>query len=505
MRYQPFWQGDHKKPFMSSKILINAIDPEECRIAKVKDSKLEEFHIDSAAREITKGNIYKGIVSRVEPGLQAAFVDYGAERHGFLQINEIHSDYFQDTRSGDRPIKDVIKTGQELFVQVTKDPALKKGAMLTTYISLPGRSLVLMPGSSNRGVSRKIEDENERSRLKNLIDKFKVPDGFGMIVRTAGENATKTPLDKDLRYLLRLWKTINRKGVKEAAPRLLYKERSFAVRSIRDYFTPEVSEILIDDVGVYQGIKEFMHIISPKHVKIIKLYNGPKPIFTKYQLEDQIASIFENRVDLRSGGSIVIEQSEALVAVDVNSGKGTHKKSIEQTAFLTNIEAAEEIARQLRLRDLGGLIVIDFIDMKDPKHKSQVEKTIRNYLKSDKARTNVGRISKFGLMEMSRQRIRPSIEFGTFVPCDHCRGKGLIPSTEALGLRFLRKLSLETLKDGIAGAKGIVPVAVANYLLNKKRKDLLELEARRNMSISIEGDNMLTPGDNKIICENKQT
>ena len=489
---------------MSSKILINAIDPEECRIAKVKDSKLEEFHIDNTAREITKGNIYKGIVSRVEPGLQASFVDYGAERHGFLQLNEIHSDYFQDTRSGDYSIKEVIKPSQELFVQVTKDPALKKGAMLTTFISLPGRRLVLMPGSSNRGVSRKIEDEAERSRLKDLIAEFKVPDGFGMIVRTVGINSTKTLLSKDLRYLLRLWKTIKEKGVTEAAPSLLYKERTLTVRSIRDNFTSEVSEILIDDVGVYQEIKEFMYIISPKHVKIIKLHTGPKPIFTKYQLEDQIASIFENRVELKSGGSIIIEQSEALVAIDVNSGKGTHQKSIEQTAFVTNIEAAEEIARQLRLRDLGGLIVIDFIDMKDPKHKSEVEKTIRNHLKSDKARSNTGRISKFGLMEMSRQRIRPSIEFGTFVPCDHCGGKGLVPSTEALGLRFLRKLSLETLKDGIADAKGIVPVAVANYLLNKKRKDLLELEARRNISISIEGDNTLTPGDNKIICKNKQ-
>jgi ribonuclease E len=265
-----------------------------------------------------------------------------------------------------------------------------------------------------------------------------------------------------------------------------------------------VSEILIDDAGVCQGIKEFMHIISPKHVKIVKLYNGPKPIFTKYQLEAQIASIFENRVELKSGGSIVIEQSEALVAIDVNSGKGTHKKSIEQTAFLTNVEAAEEIARQLRLRDLGGLIVIDFIDMKDSKHKSEVEKTIRNYLKSDKARTKLGRISKFGLLEMSRQRIRPSIEFGTFVPCNHCGGKGLIPSTEALGLSFLRKLSLETLKDGIACTKGVVPTAVANYLLNKKRKELIELETRRNMTISIEGDNTLKPNDNKIICENKQ-
>ncbi len=490
---------------MSSKILINANDPEECRIAKVKESKLEEFHIQSAAREITKGNVYKGTVSRVEPGLQAAFVDYGAERHGFLQINEIHSDYFQDTRSGDRSIKDIIKPGQEILVQITKDPAPNKGAMLTTYISLPGRRLVLMPGTSSRGVSRKIEDETERTRLKTLIAKLKLPAELGIIVRTAGENATITLFNKDLRYLLRLWKNIKKKAIKDPAPKLLFKERSFAVRSIRDTFTSDVSEILIDHPSVYQEIKEFIQIISPKHSKIVKHFTGPKPIFTKYQLEDQIATIFENRVDLKSGGSIVIQQSEALVAVDVNSGKSTQQRSIEQTAYLTNIEAAEEVARQLRLRDLGGLIVIDFIDMKESKHKSEVEKVIRHHLKEDKARTKVGRISRFGLMEMSRQRIRPSIEFGTFVPCEYCGGKGLTPSTEMIGLSFLRKLSLETLKNNITGAKGIVPVSVADYLLNKKRKELLALEERRNIHITIQGDSALTPGDNKIICEKKKT
>lgn len=489
---------------MSSKILINANDPEECRIAKVKDSKLAEFNIHSAAREITKGNVYKGTVARVEPALQAAFVDYGAERHGFLQINEIHSDYFQDTQSGDRSIKDIIKSGQEILVQITKDPGPSKGAMLTTYISLPGRWLVLMPGTGSRGISRKIEDENERNRLKALIGKLKVPPQLGIIVRTAGENATQTPLNKDLRYLLRLWKNIKKKAIKEPSPRLLYKERSFAVRSIRDNFTSDVSEILIDHPAVYQEIKEFIQIISPKNAKIVKHYTGPKPIFTKYHLEDQIATIFENRVELKSGGSVVIQQSEALVAIDVNSGKSTQQRSIEQTAYLTNIEAAEEIARQLRLRDLGGLIVIDFIDMKELKHKSEVEKAIRNHFKEDKARTKVGRISRFGLMEMSRQRIRPSIEFGTFITCEHCGGKGLTPSTEMIGLSFLRKLSLETLKNDIFAAKGVVPVSVANYLLNKKRKELLELEERRNIHITIEGDSTLTPGDNKIIYETKR-
>jgi ribonuclease E len=302
--------------------------------------------------------------------------------------------------------------------------------------------------------------------------------------------------------LLRLWKNIKKRALDEKAPALLYKERILAVRSIRDYFTPEVSEILIDNSAIHHEVKEFMHIISPKHKKIVKHYNSVKPIFSKYQLENQIASVFENRVELKSGGTIVIEQAEALVAVDVNSGKGTRHGSIEQTAYKTNIEAAEEIVRQLRLRDLGGLIVIDFIDMKDPKHKAAVEKAIKTHLKEDKARTNIGRISRFGLMEMSRQRLRPSIEYGTYEPCKFCDGKGVTPSSETLGLGFLRKLSLALLKDGVESAKGIVPTDVANYLLNKKRKEIMDLEAKRGIDINIVGDDKLKPGENKIVYDN---
>jgi len=486
---------------MSYRILINAVDPEECRIASVKDSRLEEFQIESAAREIIHGNIYKGIVSRVEPSLQAAFVDYGAERHGFLQLHEIHSDYFQDTQSGNRSIQNIVKRGQELLVQITKDPFMKKGAMLTTFISLPGRFVVLMPGSKTRGISRKIEDEDERNRLKEILGRVKIPEGFGVIVRTAGTNCTKTLISKDLHYLQRLWINIKKNGLNEKAPVLLYKERNLSLRSIRDYFHPDVTEILIDDPTIYQEVRDFVKLISPKHTKIVKLHKGDKPIFTKHQLEDQIASIFESRVQLKSGGSIVIQQTEALVAIDVNSGKSTHQKSIEQTAFQTNLEAAEEIARQLRLRDLGGLIVLDFIDMKDSKHKSEVERATKTHLKADKARTTVGRISRFGLLEMSRQRIRPSIEFSSFESCRYCLGKGMTHSIETLSLGFLRKLRLETLKDDISSVKGIVPTAVAEYLLNKKRKEILDLEIRRNLSIAIEGDNTMLSGNSKIICE----
>ncbi len=488
---------------MSSKIIINAVDPGECRIAKIKDSKLEEFHIESAARESTQGNVYKAVISRVEPSLQAVFVDYGAERHGFLQKNEIHSDYFQDNSSQESPITDMVKKGQELLVQITKDPFMKKGAMLTTFISLPGRFIVLLPGSDTRGVSRKIEDENERNRLKIIMNNLRLPEGFGIIIRTAGADSTKTLVSKDLAYLLRLWKNIKGNVMKAKAPAILFKERNLVVRSIRDYFTQDVDEILIDDPAVYREAKNFINIISPRQAKNVKLHQGARPIFTKYQLESQIASIFENRVKLKAGGSIVIEQTEAMVSIDVNSGKATHEKSIEQTAFMTNLEAAEEIARQLELRDLGGLIVIDFIDMRNAKHKIEVERVLKTHLKGDKAKTKVGRISKFGLLEMSRQRIRPSIAFGSYQTCRYCHGKGLTLSPETLGVSFLRKLSLDTLKNNISSVKGIVPVEVAKYLLNKKRKEILDLEARRDISITIEGDNTLVPGESNIVCEPK--
>ncbi len=486
---------------MSSKILINAIDPEECRIAKIKDSRLEEFQIESAGREIIHGNIYQGVVVRVEPSLQAVFVDYGNDRNGFLQQHEIHSDYFQENRTGDRAIEHLIKKGQELMVQVTKDPVMRKGAMLTTFISLPGRYIVLMPGSNNRGISRKIEDEKERKRLREIMEGLKIPQDFGAIIRTAGQGCNKTQLSKDLHYLLRLWKNINQKGTREPAPSALYKERSLAVRSIRDYFTAEVKEILIDDDAVFNEVKNFVQVISPRHRRIVKRYTADRPIYTKYQLEDQISQIFENRVKLKSGGSIVIEQTEALVAIDVNSGKATQKRSIEQTALTTNLEAAEEVARQLRLRDLGGLIVVDFIDMREAKNRSQVERTLRAQTKLDKARSRIGRISQFGLLEMSRQRLAPSIDFGNLVPCEYCRGKGWTPSTETLALRFLRRLKIETSKSGTREVRGIVPKPVADYVLNKKRKEISELEIRRNVSVHIEGDINLPPDACHIDCD----
>ncbi len=486
---------------MSCKILINAMDSEECRIAKIKDNKLEEFQIETAGHEITQGNIYKGVITRVEPSLQAVFVDYGADRNGFLQIQEIHNDYYHEGANGDRNIQGLVRRGQELLVQVTKEPIMSKGAMLTTYLSLAGRHIVLMPGHEVKGISRKIEDDEERSRLKEILATLKVPSGYGVIVRTAGSGCTKTLINKDLTYLMRLWKTIRDSVMSVKSPALMYQERNIVLRSIRDYFTTDITEVLIDDPAVFHEVKDFMGVISPKQAKIVRQYKGSKPIFSKYQLENQIATIFEPRVPLKSGGSIVIAQTEALVAIDVNSGKATQSRSIEETALQTNLEAAEEIARQLRLRDLGGLIVLDFIDMREGKNRLEVERAIKNHLKLDKARTKVGRISRFGLMEMSRQRIRPSIDFGSFEVCPHCRGKGQVPAIETLGVAFLRRLGMESIKEGARLMKVCVPAQVADYLLNRKRKELMALEQQHGVPIRVEGDRDMVPGDGAITSE----
>ena len=490
---------------MTKKILINALDLDENRIATIKDNKLEEFHIETTAKQVTQGNIYKGIVTRVEPSLQAVFVDYGAQKNGFLQKNEIHKDYFQDIKSGSKALFNLIKKGQELIVQVTKDPISTKGAMLTTYISLPGRLSVLMPGNTTRGVSRKINDEDERKRLVSIVKTMKIADGFGMIVRTAGKNSTKTMFNADLRYLMRVWNNIDKNAVKNTAPSLLYKEQTLAVRSLRDYFTSDVKEILIDSSEVFKEVNDFITVIAPKQKKIVKLFKGEKPIFTKYQLEDQIASIYKKNAALKSGGFLVVEQTEALVSIDVNSGKSTKRKNIEETAFYTNLEACEEVARQLRLRDMGGLIVIDFIDMRERNHKAEITKALKKHLKSDKAKTKVGGITKFGLMEMSRQRIKHAITFGSYEECRYCKGRGQIPSVETQGLAILRQLNLKALKPEIKEITEVVPKEVAVYLLNKKREELIEIESKREVLITIEGDSSMVSGESNTIIHGAKT
>ncbi len=481
---------------MIRKMLINAEDAEESRVAIVADGILEEFDIETSHKEQNKSNIYKGIVVKVEAGLQAAFVDYGGKRAGFLPLGEVHPTCYADAdlakRGGRVRIHDVLKRNQELLVQVVKDEIGTKGAALSTYISLPGRYLVLMPGVDATRVSRKIEDEAQRRQLKEIVAQLAPPPGTGVIIRTAGLDRTKQELQRDMAYLLKLWETILAQAKEIPAPSVVYEESDLVIRSIRDYFTPDIAEILVDDREVLKRAREFLQAIMPRYVSRIKLYRERRPIFSKYQLEEQIEAIFEDKIPLKSGGSIVIERTEAMVSIDVNSGRSTQERGMEETAFKTNMEAAEEIARQLRLRDLGGLVVIDFIDMRDRKHIQEVERCLKNALKRDKARTEMSRISKFGLLEVSRQRLKPALQDETSLPCPHCKGQGLIRSKESLGLTVLRKIQAAAVKGNLMVARAKVPLEAANYLLNEKRDRLLKIEQEYGIRIHVEGDATLT-------------
>jgi ribonuclease E len=482
------------------KMLINASDSEEFRVAIVEDGRLEEFALEVASREQLKGNIYKGIISNIEPSLQAAFIHYGAERQGFLPISEIHPEYFQqEAPDRGRPkIQEVLKKGQELLVQVIKEEIASKGAYLTTYISLPGRFLVLLPGQEQVGISRKIEEEARRQELKEIIKDFKIPQGVGLIVRTASAGAKKRELQKDYQYLYNIWEEIKRNAGGSPAPSLIYKELDLVIRTIRDYYTTDINEILIDDPDTFNQIKRFFKAFSPKHTKALKLYKEKRPIFSKYQIEEQLERLYDNQVPLKSGGSIVINTTEALVAIDVNSGRCISGKDIELTAFKTNLEAAEEIARQLRLRDLGGLIVIDFIDMKDRKHRKEVEKELKTALKKEKARVTLGQISKFGLLELSRQRLRSGMATSLYISCPHCRGRGVVKSAEASGLSLLRKICHEAAKNDVQEVRAKLSQDVTNYLLNKKRKELVVLEEKFNLRLFIEADKDLVGAESRV-------
>jgi ribonuclease E len=481
---------------MIRKMLINAEDAEESRVAIVADGILEEFDIETSHKEQNKSNIYKGLVVKVEAGLQAAFVDYGGKRAGFLPLGEVHPTCYADPdlakRGGRVRIHDVLKRNQELLVQVVKDEIGTKGAALSTYISLPGRYLVLMPGVDATRVSRKIEDEAQRRQLKEIVAQLAPPPGTGVIIRTAGLDRTKQELQRDMAYLLKLWETILAQAKEIPAPSVVYEESDLVIRSIRDYFTPDIAEILVDDREVLKRAREFLQAIMPRYVSRIKLYRERRPIFSKYQLEEQIEAIFEDKIPLKSGGSIVIERTEAMVSIDVNSGRSTQERGMEETAFKTNMEAAEEIARQLRLRDLGGLVVIDFIDMRDRKHIQEVERCLKTALKRDKARTEMSRISKFGLLEVSRQRLKPALQDETSLPCPHCKGQGLIRSKESLGLTVLRKIQAAAVKGNLMVARAKVPLEAANYLLNEKRDRLLKIEQEYSIRIHVEGDATLT-------------
>jgi ribonuclease E len=477
-----------KKFLMTKKMLINASHAEECRVAVVCDGILEELDVQVMTREATLGNIYKGVTSRIEPSLQAVFVDYGAPRNGFLSINDVHPSYFPESFEGSRRrprIQDVFKKDDHVLVQVNKEERATKGASLTTNISLAGRYLVLMPGTDLYGVSRKIEDENERKKLKEMLKQFKLPENMGFIIRTAGMGRTKTELARDLEYLLKLWKSIEENVAKEEAPVLLYKEHDVVIRSIREHFSHDISELLVDDKEVHKKVRDFFHQVMPKYENLVKFYQEKRPLFNKYQLEEQLEQVYQRRIKLKSGGYILIEPTEALVTVDVNSGSATKEKGIEDTAFRVNMEAAPEIARQLRLRDLGGIIVIDFIDMTQKKHKQEVERALKMVLKDDRAKSKVLRISLLGLLELSRQRLKSSLGTGEYLDCPLCDGRGKIRSPETSALSVFRRIKSLLIKQDVSEVRATVPSKVADYLLNRMRPQLVELENQYGTRVNI--------------------
>ncbi|HSC82063.1 MAG TPA: ribonuclease E [Pseudomonas sp.] len=477
------------------RMLINATQPEELRVALVDGQKLYDLDIESGAREQKKANIYKGRITRVEPSLEAAFVDFGAERHGFLPLKEISREYFSKSPEGGRVnIKEVLKEGQEVIVQVEKEERGNKGAALTTFISLAGRYLVLMPNNPRAGgISRRIEGE-ERNELREALNGLNAPGDMGLIVRTAGLGRSSDELQLDLDYLIQLWTAIKDASKDRAAPFLIYQESNVIIRAIRDYLRQDIGEVLVDSVEAQEEALSFIQQVMPQYASKIKLYEDSVPLFNRFQIESQIETAFQREVKLPSGGSIVIDPTEALVSIDINSARATKGGDIEETALQTNLEAAEEIARQLRLRDIGGLIVIDFIDMTPAKNQRAVEEKVREALEADRARVQVGRISRFGLLEMSRQRLRPSLGETSGIVCPRCNGQGIIRDVESLSLAILRLIEEEALKDRTAEVRAQVPIPVAAFLLNEKRNSITKIELRtRARIIILPTDHLETP------------
>ncbi|WP_457573174.1 Rne/Rng family ribonuclease [Desulfolithobacter sp.] len=504
----PAAKGEEK---IVTKLLINAEEPEECRIALVENGRLQSFHVTTVVRERTKNNIYKGRIVSVEANLQAAFVDIGTGRNGFLPFSDIHPEYYRedvDERSRELiakqqwkklKIENVVKRGQEVLVQVVKEVTGNKGANMTTYLSLPGRYLVLMPGSDSSGISRKIAGEERRAQLRDMMSSFNIPEGIGFIVRTASADITKTALQQDLRYLLRLWKEIKKRGQTMEAPALIYEDQDIVVRFLRDHFVPEIQEILVDTQDSFDQVQKFVELLPAKQRKVrIRLHRGAKPIFNQHNVEEQIESIYQPQVPLPSGGSIVINPTEALVAIDVNSGRTSKNGDFDETIFLANMEAADELARQLRLRDLGGLIVVDFIDMRNKKHIREVEKQVKAAMKRDKAKVDISRISRFGLMQISRQKMGAPIEKGSYRRCEYCQGRGVIRSVETLALYYLRRIQTGISRKKVNRVEARLPLEVAQYLLNKKRTELAELENRHQATIDIIPRPEMKPGDNQL-------
>src|SRR5690242_9144403 len=467
------------------RILINATQPEELRVAMVDGQRLYDLDLEVLAKEQKKANVYKGRITRVEPSLEACFVDYGSERHGFLPLKEISRSYFRqgaDT-SGRLNIRELLQEGQEIMVQVDKEERGNKGAALTTFVSLAGRFMVLMPNNPRAGgVSRRVEGE-DREELRDAMSSLQIPDGMGVIIRTAGVGRSPEELQWDLDYLLQTWDAIDKASHERAAPFLIYQEGNVVIRALRDYLRADIGEILVDDDKMYAEAHTFMEKVMPQSLNKLKRYDERVPLFTRFQIESQIEAAFGRHVRLPSGGALVIDHTEALVAIDVNSARATKGSDIEETALRTNLEAADEVARQLRLRDLGGLIVIDFIDMGSQKNQRDVEDRLRAALKMDRARVQVGKLSRFGLLEMSRQRLRPSLGESTQVICPQCNGEGRIRGIESLSLSILRLIEEEAMKERTARVVAQLPVAVATFLLNEKRTILAGVEQRCGVNV----------------------
>jgi ribonuclease E len=534
---------------MKQEMLINVAQSEECRIAIVEDGVLEELYLERTSQHNYVGNIYKGRIVNLEPSIQAAFVDFGVGRNGFLHISDVEPQYFRQAgydpsrpirpdgsqaengeeddgdeprgrgrgnrngggtrtarhRVGVRPrikppIQDIFQRGDEVLVQVIKEGIGTKGPTLSTYISIPGRYLVLMPALGRIGVSRKIESDDDRRRLRDILRELNPPRGVGFIVRTAGTDRTKKELSRDLAYLLRLWKVIVRRIKKQTAPIDIYEESDMIIRTIRDIFTSEVDAIYIDEPAAYERAKEFLQIVMPRYVSRLQLYEGREPLFQKYNLDEEMVKINQRQVPLKGGGSLVIDQTEALVAIDVNSGSFRTDSSAEESAYQLNQLAAKEIARQLRLRDLGGVIVNDFIDMRKERNRRGVERTLRDAVKRDRARTKILRTSPFGLIEMTRQRIRPSIKRSVYKECPSCGGTGQVKSAESMAIEVIRKLISRSHSSQVARITVTVEEEVANYLNNKKRRELVRLEQENNVEVQVISAEGLSPEFLKVDC-----
>ncbi|MHC4727575.1 MAG: Rne/Rng family ribonuclease [Planctomycetota bacterium] len=502
---------------MAREMLINVAESEECRVAVIENGSLEELYIERTSLSSHVGNIYKGKVANIESGIQAAFIDFGIGKNGFLHVSDLHPRFFSKSGSkyaeniGRRkalkerpPIQDCLRKGRELIVQVTKEGLKTKGATLSTYLALPGKYLVMMPWMRKHGVSHKIDDEEERTRLRKILDDSKPPKGLGFIIRTAGQGCSKRDIQNDLRYLGRLWRTIEKRLDSEKSPCEIYQESDLVIRAMRDVFNSKISNIICDSESVVRKIREFFAIAAPRLKRKVTYYDSKVPLFHKYRIEDEIAKVQSRRVELKGGGSVIIEQTEALVSIDVNSGRYRKKENAEQTAYQSNIEAATEIARQLRLRDLGGLIICDFIDMRNAKHRKAVEKAFRTEVKADRARSRILGISRFGVVEMTRQRMRPSLQSATYLACRHCGGTGIVKSHESLAIELIRLLHLSASKEHIKRIELFVSPEVADYLQNAKRAAISQVELLNDKRVIIHAASNYAGEKHDLVCYNQR-